>query len=161
MADETTVARITSQKWRQGSVLGPILVDEAIKRKPDRVDIHEDNFLIVTSHDCDIANESLQKEPVVEVLRASACRTSPNGNFQCGRNPRSLDLVWEMGGKEIGLRLNIHDRWVIPRELLSKEAPCLDGQQLGNAWGTRSKNSGSSLNLALSAMESRSLEPTK
>jgi hypothetical protein len=123
MADETTAARIMSLEWRQGSVLGPVLVDEAIKLKPERVGFSADNLLIVTSHDCDIANESLQKEPVVEVLCASTCKTSPNGNFQCGRNPRSLDLVWETGEKEIGLRLNIHDRWVIPRELLSKEAP--------------------------------------
>jgi hypothetical protein len=121
MAEETAAA-IIRLGWQQGSVLGPVLVGEAVRLKPDRVTVAETDCLIVTSHDCDIANGSLEKEPVVEILRA-VCQPSPQGGFLGGRNPRELHLACEVDGRQVTLRCNVHDRWVVPRELLSREAP--------------------------------------
>jgi hypothetical protein len=118
--------------WRQGSVLGLQLVAEAIKLKPDRVTSESSDLLIVTSHDCDIANGSLKKEPVVEILRAAVSRLKPDGKFQHDRNPRELHLVCEVEGQQVNLRSNIHERWFIPRELLAQEPPSpgLSGKSL-------------------------------
>jgi hypothetical protein len=123
MTEDSVATAITRLGWRQGSVLGQLLASEAIRLKPDRVRVDESDWLIVTSHDCDIANSSLEKEPLVEVLRASVSRSSPDGSFQCGRNPRNLHLLWETGEDRSCLRCNIHERWAIPRELLAGEAP--------------------------------------
>jgi hypothetical protein len=122
MAEETAAA-IIRLGWRQGSVMGPLLVSEAIRQKPDRVTVEEADRLIVTSHDCDIANGSLQKEPVVEILRAAVSPSTPDGRFEGGRNPRELHLDCDIDGRQVNLRCNVHDRWVVPRELLAREAP--------------------------------------
>jgi hypothetical protein len=123
MAEETATAAIIRLGWRQGSMLGPLLVNEAIGRKPDWVSVEEADRLIVTSHDCDIANGSLEKEPVVEILRATVAPSAPDGTFQGGRNPRQLHFGCEIDGHQVNLRCIVHDRWVIPRGLLAREAP--------------------------------------
>lgn len=51
--------------WRQGAVLGPKLVIEARKHAPIAFAFARD-WLIVTSHDCDIVNGKLEKEPTVD-----------------------------------------------------------------------------------------------
>jgi hypothetical protein len=61
-------------------VLGHLLVSESSRHAPDRVSVGETDWLIVTSHDCDIANSSLEKEPVVEVLRAWVSSPRPMTN---------------------------------------------------------------------------------
>jgi hypothetical protein len=123
MAEDFAADTITRLGWRQGSVLGGLLVGEAIKLKPDRVNVEETDRLIVTSHDCDIANGSLTKEPVIEILRAVVSQSAPVGSHQCGRNPRDLHLGCEIDGCQVNLRCNVHDRWVVPRELLTRERP--------------------------------------
>jgi hypothetical protein len=132
MAEDFAADAITRLGWRQGSVLGRRLVGEAIRLKPDRVNVEESDRLIVTSHDCDIANGSLTKEPVVEILRAVVSQSAPDGNHQCGRNPRELHWGCEIDGCQVNLRCNVHDRWVVPRELLTREGPRpgIDGKPL-------------------------------
>ena len=56
--------------WRQGAILGTRLSRLAWGHAPERVSESANDHLVVTSHDCDVLNASIEKEPVVEVLRA-------------------------------------------------------------------------------------------
>jgi hypothetical protein len=110
--------------WRQGAVLGPDLVVRVAAFAPGSVKVASTDWLIVTSHDCDVVSPDLGKEPVVEVLRAQVSRgTKADRQRLSGRNPRALQLKVEIGGELLLLTCNVHDRWIIPRELLAEPVP--------------------------------------
>ena len=112
--------------WRQGALLGQRLALLAWNHAPKRVDTDEQDHLVVTSHDCDILNPSLTKEPLVEVLRARVpdAAAGERSHHSAGRNPRALRLSEvAVRGDAIALDLVVHDRWEIPRELLMEEPP--------------------------------------
>jgi hypothetical protein len=57
------------------------------------VTVADDDWLIVTSHDCDIVNSHLEKEPTVEILRAEVIqRRSPDKQQHCLACSRSRSL---------------------------------------------------------------------
>jgi hypothetical protein len=116
---------IEKHGWRQGAVLGPALLRAARERAPSGLSIADDNWLIVTSHDCDVVNDRLEKEPTVEVLRGEAVsRKAPDKQQVWGRNPRVLQLEVEDGsGATVVLSVKVHERWTLPREVLSIEPP--------------------------------------
>ncbi|TDI45839.1 MAG: hypothetical protein E2P02_06405 [Acidobacteria bacterium] len=110
--------------WRQGAILGSKLAELACKHAPDTVAVDRADWLIVTSHDCDIVNFSIDKEPVVEVLRASVGAGKKVDKQQSwGRNPRTLQLAVDLNEDPVVLSCTVHDRWTIPRGLLLQEAP--------------------------------------
>jgi len=110
--------------WRQGAVLDDELAKRARDRAPATVTLAEGDWLIVTSHDCDIVNFSIDKEPVVEVLRASILQSKQVDKQQSsGRNPRTMHVALVEGGDPIVLSLSVHDRWFVPRDILLREAP--------------------------------------
>ena len=112
--------------WRQGAILSQRLALLAWNHAPNRLDADEQEHLVVTSHDCDILNASLVKEPLVEVLRARVPDAAPGqrSHHGAGRNPRALRLSKvTVQGNVIALDFAVHDRWDIPRELLMEEAP--------------------------------------
>ena len=80
--------------WRQGAILDQQLALLARDHAPDRLDPADEEHLVVASHDCDILNASLTKEPVVEVLRARVpdARAGQRSHHSAGRNPRALRL---------------------------------------------------------------------
>lgn len=116
---------IEKHGWRQGAVLGPELLRAARERAPSGLAIADDNWLIVTSHDCDVVNDRLEKEPTVEVLRGEVVsRKAPDRQQVWGRNPRVLQLVVEDGsGSTVVLSVKVHERWMLPRDVLSTEPP--------------------------------------
>lgn len=74
--------------WRQGAVLGPALAQAARVRAPSGIGVAETDWLIVASRDCDLVNYSLEKEPVVEVLRAVIVeRGAPDKQREWGAQP--------------------------------------------------------------------------
>lgn len=81
--------------------------------------------MIVTSHDCDIVNGKLEKEPSVEVLRAAVVsQKKPDKQQVWGRNPREMQLAADDGaGGSVALSVKVHERWSMPRELLMLEGP--------------------------------------
>ena len=112
--------------WRQGSILGSKLAELAGKHAPATVSVDGADWLIVTSHDCDIVNYSIDKEPVVEVLRVKVGATKTVDKQQSwGRNPRTLQLAVEAGEDPVVLSCAVHDRWTVPRALLLQEAPTM------------------------------------
>ena len=118
------VDAIEKHGWRQGAVLGPTLLCATRERAPSDIAITEDNWLVVTSHDCDVVNARLDKEPTVELLRAEVVPRKPDKQQVWGRNPREMELEVEDGtGGAVVLKVRVHERWTLPREVLSTEAP--------------------------------------
>jgi hypothetical protein len=112
--------------WRQGAVLGTEIAKLASAQAPDTLTVDGSDWLVVTSHDCDIVNFSLDKEPMVEVLRVRvATNTKPDKQQSGGRNPRTLQIAIEHDGAPAVLSCRVHDRWTVPRVLLVQEAPRL------------------------------------
>ena len=110
--------------WRQGSILGPELTQLAREYAPARIVVDDADRFIVTSHDCDIANFSIDKEPVVEVLRAGVATARKADKRQSwGRNPRALQIAAVVNATGVVLTCSVHDRWNIPRGLLLQEQP--------------------------------------
>lgn len=126
MAHDFDPRQLVQLGWRQGAILGQRLASLAWEHAPDRLKADEQDHLVVTSHDCDILNPSLGKEPLVEVLRASVpdAPAAQRSHSSAGRNPRALRLSdVTVRGDVMALDFAVHDRWEIPRELLQKEAP--------------------------------------
>jgi hypothetical protein len=115
---------IEQHGWRQGAVLGEALMRVAREHAPTGISVADGDWLIVTSHDCDVVNSRLDKEPVVEVLRAEVvARKAPDKQEAWGRNPRVIQIAVEEGSTSVVLSCRVHERWTIPREVLSAEAP--------------------------------------
>jgi hypothetical protein len=115
---------IASKGWRQGAVLGDTLAERARAAAPDELDFHDDDLIIIVSHDCDIVNFSLEKEPVVEVIRAVLLdRETVDKQQVGGRNPRSVQFSAVIDDQESVVRCSIHDRWNLPRGFLCAESP--------------------------------------
>jgi len=122
---EFDASRLHSQGWRQGSILGATLRDATRKHAPRGVVIEEGDCLVIVSHDCDVVSMSLAKEPYVEVvLLRPASGPKQDKNSFGGRNPRSIQLAWDgEHGNESLWAASVHDRWVVPRELLHAAEP--------------------------------------
>ena len=124
MAEMFDSEEIARRGWRQGAFLGDALAKLAGECAPPAVEVDGSDWLVLTSHDCDIVNASIEKEPVVEVLRMRAAATGKVDRRQSwGRNPRTLQLA--VGAREppVVLSCGVHDRWTIPRALLMQESP--------------------------------------
>ncbi len=110
--------------WRQGAILDAKLVESARKHAPATVTLGDGDWLIVTSHDCDVVNFSFTKEPVIEVARASVLAAKKVDKQQSsGRNPRTMQLAVKDGSEPVVLSLSVHDRWFVPRDALVQEPP--------------------------------------
>jgi len=124
MSAEFDPDAIEKHGWRQGAVLGLTLLRAARDRAPAGVTLADTDWLIVTSHDCDVVNVRLEKEPFIEVLRAEvATRRAPDKQQIGGRNPRVLQFQVDDGGARIVLNAKVHERWTLDRTLLSTEPP--------------------------------------
>ena len=124
--------KIANLGWRQGAILGGPLAKLAGEYAPRKLAVGSADLLVLTSHDCDIVNFSIDKEPVVEVLRMRAATAGKVDRQQSwGRNPRTLQLVIEACEAPVVLSCVAHDRWTIPRVLLLGESParCLPDQE--------------------------------
>jgi hypothetical protein len=118
-------AELDRLKWRQGSVLGPRLLKLATEMAPPSLQpaLAPTDWLVITTHDCDVLNESLEKEPSVELLRTTCLPGKLDTRQGWGRQPRSLQLPLDVDGAPYVLSCRVHDRWTIPRDLLLQEPP--------------------------------------
>lgn len=125
MSTAFDASAIERHGWRQGAVLGTNLAAEARKFAPNGIVFAESDWLIVTSHDCDVVNGKLEKEPTVEVLRAAVVQQKkPDKTQVWGRNPREMQLAADNGPDgPVVLSVKVHERWAMPREVLAWEAP--------------------------------------
>lgn len=85
--------------WRQGSVLA-----KKDFQAVGLTDVPDADLAIAISHDCDIANDNLDIEPVVEFIYACILNQR-NGNYTHGKNPRTLHLDYTHGENLVVLEL--------------------------------------------------------
>lgn len=104
-------------RWRQGSVLA---------RKDFQAvgltDIPDTALAVAISHDCDIANDNLDAEPVVEFVFARTLEQS-NGNYMHGKNPRILHLDYTDREKLVSLELLSSKRLIVQKDKLEAVQP--------------------------------------
>ena len=119
-------AEIVKHGWRQGSILVGDIATRASSLAPDRTSVDDSCWLVVVSHDCDIASPNASNEPVVEVLCARPKRVDQlNGQFVATRNPRRIEFEVTDNGKPVFLAASVHERWHVPRGLLCEGPPSL------------------------------------
>lgn len=105
--------------WRQGSVLtaGAIESLGLVHLSPDA-----QICVVVISHDCDLANDDLQREPDVEVI-IGRHPLQTDGNFLWAKAPRTLHVGALCDGVEIPVELIATDKRFIPKKLLAAFEP--------------------------------------
>ena len=123
---------IADRGWRQGAILGDELAGLAMGYAPESMDMSDKDVLILTSHDCDIVNPSIEKEPFVEVLKGNiASGEQANKQYLSGRSPRILQFIIPRCGKTVLLSFVAYNRWTVPRCLLMRDSPkeCLPDKE--------------------------------
>jgi hypothetical protein len=103
--------------WRQGSVLAQKDFQSA-----GLTDVHDVDLAIAISHDCDIANDNLDAEPVVEFVFASILERC-DGNYTYGKNPRILHLDYACAGNLVSLELLASQRLTVQKDKLEAVQP--------------------------------------
>lgn len=115
--------------WKQGACLDIDLQQAVYIDTPSKYERLPAGLYIMLSQDCDILQRSLSKEPVVEVIRATAIeQCSPDK--ERGKNPRLLHLNIEKIG---ALAFLPNKRFFIPRdqlETLSAHSAIVKGKAL-------------------------------
>ena len=108
LAESFDAGKIASLRWRQGAICGAGLVAAARGHAPASVTISDTDWLIVTSHDCDVVNSSLSKEPVVELLRGQVLSKKSPDNQQDDAHVYVADerngrvLIWNTSTPKTG-----------------------------------------------------------
>ena len=122
------VDQLRKHDWRQGSVLPPALMvaarDAASRHHPRPIEIQPDDWLIVTSHTCDVRNRGKpENEPTVEVLVARVHTGKPDSREIHGKNSRRLHSEGVQSGTSVRLVASVHDRLLIDRLVLAQHPP--------------------------------------
>jgi len=110
--------KIEKNAWKQGACLS---VDESTEIYITTQCMQERlpaGLYIILSQDCDILNISLEKEPVVELLRANKVQ-QPNPELISGKNPRQLHIKIDETNE--CLEVFPHQRFFIARNYLEAQ----------------------------------------
>ncbi|MES9879365.1 MAG: hypothetical protein ABW185_00595, partial [Sedimenticola sp.] len=103
--------------WRQGSLLS---ADNL--RQLGIINGEEDFIAIAISHDCDIANDNLDQEPVVEFAIGQFI-DEPDGNYEFSKNPRTLHIpIYTQEGDVTG-ELQAKDKVTVEKDTLCNFEP--------------------------------------
>jgi hypothetical protein len=105
--------------WRQGSVLPrELAIDLARLAAPQSLELGDRDVVVVVSHDCDLSQSSLEKEPWVELVIARALDRRTDGTLTRGKHPRLLELQATVEEVQLAARVSASERWLAPRERL-------------------------------------------
>lgn len=131
MQQKTVNSQLIKQNgWKQGACL---LIDDSKKVNTTIQNVKiqlEKGLYIVLSQDCDILNNSLEKEPVIELILANKINEYDT-EFTADKNPRLLHLT--LNDDKVYLEVLPHKRFFISRtylETLQAEAIRVSGQPL-------------------------------
>lgn len=101
--------------WRQGHVLSLETARDLELIHPAGV---EATCVVVSSHDCDLANSNLKVEPNVEVI-VGCLPDKVNGNFTWAKSPRSLHLEAGHNGGTVVIELVATEKRLVPKTTLA------------------------------------------
>jgi hypothetical protein len=125
--EDTDFGALETLGWRQLAVLPPELVTEALKHAPDRIEMSDDDVVVVASHDCDVCCRQAT-EPDVELMAIAKLQGGTlDGNFTNLKSPRQLQFATRGEGPGLapGAAYEAHAnrRWWVPRALLGTSGP--------------------------------------
>ena len=126
--------QLLSLGWRQGSIIEAGAIKHEVL-----ADHAKANAFLVMNQTCDLVNDSLDKEPVVELLPLSRIAKADTGMLN-GRNPRLIHFEVIVGGSACLVEAFAPKVVTLPRDLLLKVEPSanwsLDGPVLKSllAW---------------------------
>ncbi len=113
-------SRIERALWRQGSVFRP--PPEAIL--PGYMALSSDDWLVVSTQSCSVCAPDFDREPLVEVVAATALKIyNPGHKDAKGGNNRTFHLPVKGLPETEALACNIARRAFLPRRLLATIAP--------------------------------------
>lgn len=97
--------------------------DLATLAAPRPLELGERDLVVVVSHDCDIAQSALEKEPWVELVVARVVDRRPNGGRTRGKHPRLLEFDARVGDAAVTAQVSASERWLVPKERLAGSEP--------------------------------------
>lgn len=125
--------RIITNGWRQGVC---IAVEQFPQAQQDALlskGMNKNDIMVVINQDCDVVCDCLDKEPVIELMRAVPC-TEPNRAHFNAKNARHLVVPAPKFLGEPFLSLSINDRAILMRDFVEThdvtEVPRIDGDDL-------------------------------
>lgn len=103
-------------KWAQGALLtGQSLAELHPEARSDSV-------AVAISHSCDISNDSLEAEPVVEFVVGRPLTTC-DGNYSHAKNPRKLHLPIWLNAEFRAMELEANKKFSVPKSDLYRHQP--------------------------------------
>lgn len=117
MTVQSTVVPARISSWRQGSVLG---ADSITALRDVHPEIIEGRVVVVISHDCDLAEQSLDREPYVELMVGKEV-PQPDGGKRFGKALRFLHVDYSKDGSDVVVELFAAQKIVVPRGTWFKE----------------------------------------
>jgi hypothetical protein len=111
--------RWENTNWKQCSICEKTAIAEWL---PEGIRSSDGCVFIVVSHDCDIANGDLEKEPFIEIFPAKLLNKN-NGNFMYGKNPRVLHLKILKTNTPLFVEIEARSRLSIKKEHLRSVNP--------------------------------------
>ncbi len=117
--------KIQENTWAQGVIIANPLREALMVGYQFSGDIKDTDLLVLYTHDCDLINLNLEKEPCAEFFCVRKIE-SIDGNYAYGKNPRMLHL--ETG--ESKLEFDINRTLKIDRSVLTKHALKLNGPKI-------------------------------
>jgi hypothetical protein len=80
-------------------------------------------LVIVVSHDCEVCQPTLSKEPSVDLIVVRVLDRGVDGGLTLGKHPRILEFQAEFDGRSLTGRVSAAERWLAPRERLVTTGP--------------------------------------
>lgn len=114
---------LCAQGWRQGSVLPRDLALDLSTEANFAVALAALDLLVLVSHDCDICQGDIDKEPWAELLVIRGITRRPLGDRSYMKSPRVLEFEAHVGTSTGFYRVSASERWFAPRERLSGSSP--------------------------------------
>jgi hypothetical protein len=91
---------------------------------PSLITLLGQDLLIVVSHDCDLCNPDVEKEPWAELMLVQVLdQLAPQGHLTLMKNPRLLQFKARLGQQEMVCQAVPHERWRVPRVRLTSDSP--------------------------------------
>jgi hypothetical protein len=113
--------KIRAAGWRQGSVIDRHSASEKFKNLLEGKPPELTHWLVLTQ-DCDLINDSYEKEPEIELLGCKIV-AAVDGNLTHGKNPRRIHLPALIGNCTVVLEARVFQRFCFPRPALEDFPP--------------------------------------